>query len=66
MRISAISRTPAHPPPTNATINHQAETILAPVSHGLATAHVFFRALARSRTFLKKIRRMPDSFQLVL
>jgi hypothetical protein len=30
MRISAISRMPANPPPTNATINHQAETIYRP------------------------------------
>lgn len=41
MRIKAIIRTPVHPPPTNATINHQAETILAPVSHGLANCQVF-------------------------
>jgi hypothetical protein len=27
MRINAMSRIPAHPPPKNATINHQAETI---------------------------------------
>jgi hypothetical protein len=40
MRIKAIIRTPVHPPPTNATINHQAETILAPVSHGLANCQV--------------------------
>jgi len=30
MRIIAISRMPAHPPTTNATINHQAETIVSP------------------------------------
>jgi hypothetical protein len=41
MRMSAIIRTPVHPPPTNATINHQAETIPAPVSHGLANCQVF-------------------------
>src|SRR6266481_3204026 len=29
MRIKAIIRTPVHPPPTNATISHQTETILA-------------------------------------
>jgi len=40
MRIRAIMSTPVHPPPTNATINHQAETILAPVSHGLANRQV--------------------------
>jgi hypothetical protein len=41
MRIKAIIRTPVHPPPTNATTSHQTETILAPVSHGLANCQVF-------------------------
>ena len=50
MRIRAIISTPVHPPPTNATINHQAETIPAPISHGLANARPSCRALA-TRTF---------------
>jgi hypothetical protein len=32
-----------HPPPTNATTSHQTETILAPVSHGLANCQAFLR-----------------------
>jgi hypothetical protein len=69
MRISAMSRMPVNPPPTNATINHQAETICRP-RFPWSRRHPGFSCSATAarppRFLLKKIRRSAGPFSACL